>query len=68
LRVGLLQFGGLTFVLMTAQDFIRKPPFPRRMIDYLLEILINLLIWPVAGYFFGLGMWRFYETYFGEQT
>jgi hypothetical protein len=39
---------------------------PARAVDYIFEILIGLLVWPVAGYMWGRTMWSFYETYFGE--
>ncbi len=68
LRVGVLGWGGFMFVLMTVMFLIRKPPFPRQAIDYIFEIAINLLVWPIAGYFWGTSMWRFYETYFGEPN
>ena len=50
------------FIAMTAQELIRKPA------DYPLVIVLNLLIWPLGGYFFGNWMWRYYETYFGEEN
>jgi hypothetical protein len=68
LRVGVLQWGGFMFLVTTAQYAIRKPQLPRRMIDYVVEAAINLLIWPIAGYFFGTRIWDFYETYFGEYN
>ena len=66
LRVGVLQFGGAMFVLMTGQELLKKPIFPRTLVDYAVEIAIGLLIWPLAGYMFGAQMWRFNETYFDE--
>jgi hypothetical protein len=68
LRVGVLQWGGLMFIVMTAQDLIRKPRFSHRPIYYVADIAVNLLIWPIAGYFFGARMWNVYEMYFGEQN
>jgi hypothetical protein len=68
LRFGVLEWGGLMVLVMTTQYLIRKPLFPRRMIDYVVEVAINLLIWPIAGYFFGSFMWAFYETYFDEHN
>jgi len=65
LRVGVLQWGGLMFVAVTATDLIGKPR--RSSIHYAIDIAVNLLIWPIAGYFFGRTMWNFYETYFGES-
>jgi hypothetical protein len=68
LRTGVLLWGGFIFLAMTAEYLIRKPQIPRRTIDYVVEAAINLLIWPVAGYFFGSHMWGFYETYFDERN
>ena len=50
------------FVVMTAQELIRKPP------DYLVVILVNLLIWPIGGYLFGKAMWSSNEKYFGDEN
>jgi hypothetical protein len=68
LRVGVLGWGGLMFIAMTVPDLIRKPRFQHQTIYYVGEIVINLLIWPIAGYFFGKSMWGFYEMYFGEEN
>jgi hypothetical protein len=67
LRVGVLQWGGFMFIVMTAQSLLRKPPFPHPLIvDYVFEIIIGLLIWPIAGYCFGLAMWAFYSSRFSD--
>jgi hypothetical protein len=66
LRAGIFRFGGFMFVLMTGIDLLRKPPFPREVMDYAFDITINLLIWPLAGYVFGFCMWHFYEKQFSE--
>jgi hypothetical protein len=68
LRVGVLQWGGLMFVVTTAQDLIRKPRFSHQPIYYVADIAVNLLIWPIAGFFFGARLWKFYEMYFGERN
>ncbi len=68
LRVGVLQWGGLMFIAMTAQDLIRKPRFSHQAIYYVADIAVNLLIWAIAGFFFGARMWSFYEIYFDEQN
>lgn len=68
LRLGVLQWGGLMFLGMTAGDLIRKPPFPRQPIDYIVEIAIGLMVWPFAGLLFGLAMWSFYESYFSDAN
>jgi len=64
LRVGVIRFGGFMFVVMLAGALISKPPFPREAIDYAFDIIINLLVWPLAGYTFGFCMWHFYEKLF----
>ncbi len=68
LRRGVLGWGALMFVMMSAQDLIRKPRFSHQPTYYIADIAINLLIWPIAGYFWGTRMWNFYEMYFGEQN
>lgn len=42
------------FVAMTASDFLRH-----HRIDYL-DVALNLVIWPLAGYVWGLSMWSMY--------
>jgi hypothetical protein len=66
LRVGVLKWGGFMFVVMTALDLLRKSPFPRGVSDYAFDVAMNLLVWPLAGYCFGLVMWRFYESSFSN--
>jgi len=56
------------FVAMTAFDLLGKRQFPREPIDYVVVIVINLLIWPFAGYCFGLLMWGFYEKRFSDTS
>jgi len=68
LRVGVLQFGGFMFLAMTLLDFMQKPAFPRQPIDYFVQIVIGLLIWPAGGYLFGHFMWRYYENHFSDSN
>ena len=68
LRVGVLGCGGLMFIAMTADDLIRKPRLNHQTIYYVATVAVNLLIWPLAGYFFGNCMWSIYETYFGDEN
>ena len=68
LRTGVLQWGGFMFVAMTLSHIFRKPAFPRHLVDYIFDVVLNLLIWPSAGYLFGLSMWAFYESYFSNST
>ena len=56
------------FLVITAQDLMRKPRFSHRPIYYVADIAVNLIIWPIAGYFFGVRMWNFYEMYFGKHN
>jgi hypothetical protein len=58
LRIGVLGWGGFMFAVMTAQELIRSSHLPRSLMDYGFDIAINLLIWPIAGYCFGLAMWH----------
>jgi hypothetical protein len=67
LRVGVMQWGAAMFLIMTALDLMRKTSYPRSGVEYALDIAANLLIWPIAGYLFGLWMWRFYESYFADR-
>jgi hypothetical protein len=68
LRSGILGWGGFMFMAMTAQELIRERHPHQQMIYYVGIIAPNLVIWPIAGYFFGNSMWRYYETYFGEEN
>ena len=45
-RVGVLEWGGLTFIAMVAQGLIRTPRFQHHTLYYVGEIAINLLICP----------------------
>jgi|SRR5580698_6000177 hypothetical protein len=56
LRRGVVGYGGTMFVLMTATDLVRNPPS-----RYVFDVAINLLIWPLAGYLWGLSMWHFFD-------
>ena len=71
LRVGVMRWGGSMFVLMTALDLIRKTTRQRTAIDYVFEIALSLLVWPLAGYVCGLLTWSALEKKFsgvGEST
>ncbi len=68
LRVGVIGWGGFMFVVMTARTFMHKSPFPRQPIDYIVPVAINLLIWPIAGYCVGLGIWASYKSRFSDSS
>jgi uncharacterized membrane protein len=65
LRLG-LPWGGFMFVIMAAQDLFRNVPYPRSAIYYVLHIATGLLIWSLGGYWFGLAMWRFFDSYLSD--
>src|SRR5215467_13319796 len=71
-KTGVLRFGGTMFVVMTALDLFRYLPLRSGVADNLFEIffqiIIGLLVWPLAGYFWGVLMWRFYEWHFSRTT
>ena len=51
---GVVKFGGLMFVAMSVSDLLRH-----HRIDYF-DVALNLVIWPLAGYGWGLSMWSMY--------
>jgi len=67
LRYGVMGYGSLMFIFMTVAFWLRHSPFPRGMSGFYVDVLINLLIWPLAGYSWGLAMWRFWEDYYSDR-
>jgi len=65
LRTGVIGWGGLMFAVMTLTGLHKSPR--HNAIDYVFEVGLNLLIWPLAGFFLGRSMWDFYETWFTED-
>jgi hypothetical protein len=63
LRMGVIRWGGTMFVVMTALDLLRDAPS-----SYAFDIAINLLIWPLGGYFWGLLMWHYWVHRFEKQV
>jgi hypothetical protein len=63
LRMGVIRWGGTMFVVMTALDLLRNAPS-----SYVFDIAINLLIWPLGGYFWGLLMWHYWVYRFEKQV
>jgi hypothetical protein len=58
LTTGVLGWGGFMFVIMTCIDIF---------VDHyriLSTILVGLVVWPLAGFGFGLWMWRSSEKQF----
>jgi hypothetical protein len=64
-RMGVLGWGGAMFVVMTLRDLVRTRP-PSSTGHYVLDIALNLVIWPLAGYFFGRYLWHHYNKRFSE--
>lgn len=63
LRIGVIRFGGAMFVLMTSADLLRKTAS-----GYVFDIAINLIIWPLSGYLWGLLMWHYWVYRFEKQV
>lgn len=57
---GVVGFGGSMFIDMTAVDLW----FHHRL-DYV-AVLLNLVLWPLAGYRFGRTLWSLY--YYDSET
>ncbi len=60
--MGVLRFGGLMFGAMTTWALLSPTTRPHQLLDYVFEIALNGLIWPLAGYLWGLWIWKSYET------
>jgi hypothetical protein len=67
-----MRWGGTMLILMTTLDLIRKTTRPRSAIDYVFEITLSLVVWPLAGYVWGLFTLQAFEKKFsgggGEST
>ena len=57
-RSGVLGYGGFMFMVMTVIGLVGNSRILHRWTDFAVAIGINLVIWPLAGYFFGLFMWN----------
>jgi hypothetical protein len=64
LRRGVLGWGGFMFIFMTCMSIF----IDHRKIDWH-YVIISLIIWPLAGYGYGLSMWCWAEERFhGSDT
>jgi hypothetical protein len=64
---GVLGWGGFMFVFMTTIDFARRGTLHRDVADYVFYIVLNLLIWPLAGYVWGRWVWSSMEKRFSKS-
>ena len=58
IRVGVLGFGGFMFIANTVWDLYRRTLSPPRTTRYAFDVIVNLLIWPLAGYLASLVCWK----------
>ena len=68
LRWGAMGFGGLMFTSMMVMHSLVKSPFSQRMTDFDYGYVVINLLWPLAGYRWGVFIWRFYEEYFSDRN
>jgi nitrate reductase gamma subunit len=66
--VGVFGFGGFMFIASTIWDFYRRTSSPPRTTSYASDVIVNLLIWPLAGYLAGLVCWKLVSEIDGERT
>lgn len=62
-----LGFGGFMFIANTIWDFYWRTSPSTRTTNYTLDVLANLLIWPLVGYLVGLVCWKLAGESDGEQ-
>ena len=67
-RVGLLGLGGFMFIASTIWDLYRRTSSSPRTTSYASDVIVNLLIWPLAGYLAGLVCWKLVGESDGERT
>jgi hypothetical protein len=67
IRVGALGFGGFMFIASTIWDLYRRTSSPPRTNTYAFDVIVNLLIWPLAGYLAGLICWKLVGESAGER-
>jgi hypothetical protein len=66
-RRGIFWFGGFMFVFMTAWMSAFMLRGSRSvMVDLLVLLLINAIIWPIAGFMWGLWTWSLAERAYGR--
>ncbi len=60
---GVIGWGGFMIIFMACARML----FERERLD-LPWVFISLVIWPIAGYFFGLRLWRSLDEKFDGRT
>jgi hypothetical protein len=63
---GVLFFGGIMFVSMTAHNLIANKQ--ESAIEHILYALMSLVIWPAAGYSWGVVMWKRFEPKYSNPN
>lgn len=58
LLVGALGFGGFMFIANTIWDLYRRTSSSPRTTSFAFDVIVNLLIWPLAGYLAGFLGWK----------
>ena len=67
-RVGVLGLGGFMFIASTIWDLYRRTSSPPRTTSYASDVIVNLLIWPIAGYLAGLACWKLVGENDGDRA
>ena len=58
-RYGVLGWGLLTGVACTLTMHVSQFGWSHFMsVDFLIRVVVGLVIWPIAGYWFGASLWR----------
>jgi hypothetical protein len=61
---GVLGWGGFMFLFMAAFSYI----FNRAFFDLRLLLIVEAVVWPIGGYFYGLWLWNLMESKYGPKA
>lgn len=64
IRIGVIRWGGLMFLAMVAWALLSSV---RDRFSITFDVVLNALIWPFAGYWFGVLMWNVNEKRFAQE-
>ncbi|MGO8757305.1 MAG: hypothetical protein ACLQG3_04200 [Terracidiphilus sp.] len=60
---GVLWWSGFMFLFMTAFSVsVIQAPFGWRL------LIVEVVVWPIAGYFYGLWVWHLMESKYGPKS